>query len=504
MNLRKDHYRRDAPPASSHLPVARAAARPLGATARGRPSATAGGRRLRGLRAGRRAAGGLAPSAGSRPGSGARSSFPPPHPERQARGRAGLLLLLRTSATAGPGSGAARPAPRRSGTAASASGARSDGRRKASDREGRPTAARAREAGESERDARRRPGPSGGRPVRLPPPGGAGPGTPLAAPTPSARGPPDRPGPDGAAPRPPAPALSRASLRGGASQAARGPGLRAGPGTAREVRLRARAPARRRRRPRRRWPARASPRLPGGARRAPPPRPSAPPAPGSSHASRRLRPATERVALPLRLRLAFSPSRERARRTGPAPALSPAGASDRSEGDFRRPDGGRRGSLRPFPPPGAPSGCAVGAPSGRGRGRRRRVSAPEGRSPSSRSVSLPTTWPGTPDALRGGGSKPRAASRGEAGDRGAPPRLPAFPPGGRGASRAEGPRAEPSARSAGGETQLCSVGLFRGGPSPPPRGRGRVPPRSRSDHRQLLAVDHSARASMKNAASCEN
>lgn len=148
---------------------------------------------------------------------------------------------------------------------------------------------------------------------------------------------------------------------------------------------------------------------------------------------------------------------------GPArlPLLSPSGASDRSEGNFRRPEGWKGG--RPLWLFSAP--CV---PSVRGR----RAARPRPGPAVSRSLRLrvrlfprrqfpsPNTWAGYPrrcPARVGGGSKPRAASRGEAGDWGAPPRLPKSPPAAAGPPERRGPGPSRAPGLLHVVTQLCLV-----------------------------------------------
>lgn len=74
-----------------------------------------------------------------------------------------------------------------------------------------------------------------------------------------------------------------------------------------------------------------------------------------------------------------------------------------------------------------------------------------------------TRGPGTRDVAPrpgvGGGSKPRAASRGEAGDRGAPPRLPTSPPAAAGPPERRGPGPSRAPGPLSVETQLFASRL---------------------------------------------
>lgn len=426
-------------------------------------------------------------------------------------GRPSALLRTSSATTAGPGSGGVRPAPdraarpRRGGPLRQ----REEGSERAIGKKGRPTAARARElAARESGDAERRPGPAAGAPSDRPP-RGAGPGTPLAAPTRAPFALRARPR-DRMAPCPGRPRRRRRAFPSG-GRAPRRPGDRAS------------APARDAARGRSR--ARAS----GATTTAPPP-PLAGPRPhdraGLDGPSRRealsrrlrefvllraLRPAVERDVLPSRfVRLAPPVARRgraRPKRPGSRPSPPRVRRTDRRETSAgpTGEGGGRRG--RSF---GGPLGRSDGASSGRGRARRRPRVCVRGSAalPPPPQFPSPTCGPGT--VIRPPGRRFKASSclarRGRGpGSSASTPRVPtpaaAGPPErrGPGPSRAPGPER--------GETQLCLCLAFL---CSPVRGvassarQGARPATLGEAPRQLLAVDHSARASMKNAASCEN
>lgn len=202
------------------------------------------------------------------------------------------------------------------------------------------------------------------------------------------------------------------------------------------------------------------PSFPGGARRVDPRRrtPRLPLwgallLPRPPHGGRARRPPPR-----LSLRPSFLPSvfatESRTPRPGPARLLllSPSGASDRSEGNFRRPEGWRGGRpLWPFSARGVLSACGRRAARPRPGPAASRSPRRRGRPLSAPPVSLPKHVGRVPEtSLPPGGRRRFKASsclarRGRG--RGSSASTPYVPPGGRGASRAEGSRAEPSARS---------------------------------------------------------
>lgn len=337
------------------------------------------------------------------------------------------------------------------------------------ERGGRPTAVRRARGAASERETPRR-----GRGLRRvvpsdrPPPGGVSDrGTPLAAPSrvPTAL-PVVRAGPEGESPGRPRwcrRALPALPLSGEGRGPRVGP-LRAGRASVPVAATRCEgvvARALRRRDegfPRRRWLGR-DPSFPGrGSTGRPPSRASEPPALGCSPppaASARRPSATLPPPLSCFVRPSFRPSlRPRAGPRGPArlPLLSPSGASDRSEGNFRRPEGWRGGRpLRPFSARGVPFRArSARRPAEAGVGGVA-VAAPEG-SASFRAASFPpqTRGPGTRDVrpLLGGSAAvqslelPRVARPGTGElrlDSLRPPRRPRGLPSGGVPGRAERP-----------------------------------------------------------------
>lgn len=402
------------------------------------------------------------------------------HRERSRAGRAVLPPLLRTPNAAWPGSGGGRPSGRRpaeSGTAASASWAGSgaiDGGRRAVG-VGCPTVVREREGAKRERET-----PRGGRgprrfvPSDAVPPRGVRTGDAPRGADPCALRPAARvrdrmtpcPGKPEAVPRRVRRPLR--TRRWGRRARSGPPGRRACVPVAAT-----RAEGAVTREPRRRddgFPAvvgrSATPPAGRGIGGTPCRAAPAPPALGSSPplAASARRPSVSPLPSRPSFRLSSRP------RAGPAdgarlPPLSPSGASDRSEGNFRRPEGGRRVAAAAVLTLRASLQRAAGAPPGRGRGRRRRGCRGRGVGLfPRRQFPSPTRGPGTRDVLRGGGSKPRAASPGEAGDRGAPPRLPTSPPAAAGPPERRGPGPSRAPGPVSVETQLCpSCFTYRGG-----------------------------------------
>lgn len=195
-----------------------------------------------------------------------------------------------------------------------------------------------------------------------------------------------------------------------------------------------------------------------------------------------LRTAAERDGLPLVSRFVRPSFRLSLRpRAGPRGPARPGSCSspprvrrtDRRE-TSAGPKGGEAGGRCGRSPLGASFPRAVGAPPGRGRGRRRRGRRAGGVALfPRRQFPSPNTWAGYPRRRSrpgvGGGSKPRAASPGEAGDVGAPPRLPTSPPAAAGPPERRGPGPSRAPGPLCVETQpfaSCLVLSFRG------RGRG--------------------------------